>query len=257
MRKFATIVATGATAFALATPIAAVTSAASAAPSAVASASTTAPLAARRAPKIKIKTNPANRATHYGQQGVKVTAVLGKNAGKGKVKFSVDGTLVATQKVKKGKASYRMPADTAPGTHKVTAKFGKLKGSTKVIVHNSTLNLSAVEFTVSKAGLADYKYVETLPDLTGSVVFKGESPSSGYVDIYENGNVKGGSSSPDYCCMDPVEAGGVFEFSSFQFLERVGEEKAPGTYQYKAFYTPTSSFAEYIYSSFITVHVTP
>lgn len=203
--------------------------------------------------KVTMKTSPQNY-SHYGQQGVKVTAVFGKGA-KGKVTFIVNGKTETKVKVKKGKAAFRMSASAAPGTYKIKAKLGKRVGKTKVTVFNSSLTLSAVEFSVSKSLVAtDYSY--EVPDLTGTVVFKGKNPSEGYVDIYQDGNNKGGSSSPSYCCMAIVQAGGLFSVSEYSFLREVAEEKPVGTYQYQAFYTPTASYDEYIYSSWITVHVT-
>jgi hypothetical protein len=68
---------------------------------------------------------------------------------------------------------------------------------------------------------------------------------------------KGGSESPNYCCMASVGTDGTFSFSGYGFLGRVQEAKAPGIYQYKAFDTDGPEFADYIYSTWITVTVTP
>ncbi len=206
-----------------------------------------APVHALKAKKLTLKLS--KKFSHYGQQGVKVTA---KVKGKGKVKFTQNGTVLGTDKIKKGKASVRLPQTNAPGVYKIKAKWKKSKAKTKVIVYNSSLSLSAVNFTVSKS-TPSYD----LPALTGAVVYKGKTANKGYVDIYKNGNKKGGSGSPDYCCMDAVSEGGTFEFGGYSFLGRVAETEAPGTYTYQAFYTETASFADYIYSAPIVVTVVP
>ena len=152
---------------------------------------------------------------------VTVTVTKGKKKLKGKVKFSVNGTAAATSKLRKGKASYRLSNAATPGLYKVTAKYKGKKKSTKIRVYSSALSVSATSFTISAS--ADSF---DLPMLTGSVQFKDAPATKGYVDIYQNGNVKGGSGSPDYCCMTPIEAGGVFDFSGYSFLAKV-QAKGP------------------------------
>ncbi|WP_426247498.1 hypothetical protein [Nocardioides sp. LHG3406-4] len=205
-----------------------------------------APTQALKAKKISLKLS--KKYSHYGQEGVKVTA---KVKGKGKVKFTQNGTVIGTDKVKKGKASVRLPQTNAPGVYKIKAKWKKSVAKAKVTVYDSSLSLSGVAFTVSKSATT------APPSLTGTVKFKGKVGTTGYVDIYKNGNVKGGSSSPDYCCMASVQDDGSFEFSGYTFLDEVAEKEAPGTYSYQAFYTDDAGFDDYIYSAPITVTVVP
>jgi len=208
-------------------------------------------LAKKKAKKPRIKLKRSAAYSHVGQPGVKVTAVL-KRSAKGKVTFTVNGAKARKVKLKKGKASFRLPSTTAAGTYKVTAKYKRAKKTTKVRVYNSAIKLSATSFTISKS--ADSW---DLPTLTGSVVFKGTPAKKGYVDIYQDGRNKAGSSSPYYCCMATVAANGTFTFGSSTFLGRVKDRQQPGTYTYQAFYTDGPAFADYIYSTPITVTVTP
>jgi hypothetical protein len=203
--------------------------------------------------RVKLTLKKSAAFSHVGQPGVKITAVVknGKRAAKGKVTFSVNGAKAGKKKLKKGKATFRMPSTNAPGSYRVTAKYKGVKKNSKIRVYNSALSLSATSFTVSKA--ADSF---DLPALTGSVVFKDVAAKGGYVDIYQDGRNKEGSSSPFYCCMDIVADNGTFEFSGYSFLGKV-QQKPVGTYTYQAFYTETPSYAEYIYSTPITVTVTP
>jgi hypothetical protein len=238
-------------ALALAVPTSAVTVSATAAPGA--SQSEQAPLAKKKAKKVKVALKRSSAYSHAGQAGVKVTATAtkGKKKLKGKVTFLVNGTAATTSKLRKGKASYRMASTTPPGLYTVTAKYKNKKKSTKVRVYSSAISVSATAFTISAS--ADSW---DLPGLTGTVQFKDAPATKGYVDIYQNGNVKGGSSSPDYCCMAAVKAGGTFDFSGYSFLGKV-QDKGPGTYSYQAFYTDDAGFDDYIYSTPITVTVTP
>lgn len=239
-------------ALALSVPTAAITSAAESAPASARETAAHAPVAKKAAkPKITLKRSKAY--SHVGQEGVQVTAIVtkGKKKAKGKVAFAVNGAPAGTKKLKKGKASYRLASSNAPGTYTVTATYKGKKRAVKVRVYDSALNLSAVAFTISKA-TPSYE----MPDgPSGTVKFKDQVATTGYVDIYENGNVKGGSSSPDYCCMAKVNPDGTFLFSNF--LWNVWNDKQPGTYTYQAFYTDGPEFADYIYSTPITVTVTP
>ncbi|PVG82301.1 hypothetical protein DDE18_12455 [Nocardioides gansuensis] len=247
MRTLATALVSVVTAAALAAPV----TTAEAAP--VSSTTINAADAARPAP-IKMTTSP-KAYSHYGMQGVKVTAVTGKGS-RGKVTFIVNGALADKKKIKKGKASYRMSQAAAPGKYVVKAKYKTRKGKTSVRVFDSSLNVNAVEFTVSESALAnDYTYDPG--SLTGVVKYKDKIATEGYVDIYKDGNVKGGSSSPDYCCMASVGDNGAFEFQSYSFLERVADEYPVGDYVFKAFYTDGPEFSDYIYSQPIVVHVVP
>lgn len=245
MRKFATLL-TAAVATATLVGTAAATAPATAAGD-VASAHQAA--AKKKKPKIKVSTDKPG--SHYGQVGVKVTAKT--KAKKGKVTFTVKGTdIKAKKKIKKHKAKFTVPAGLNPGKYKVVAKAKGAKGSTKFEVYNSSLTLNAVTFTVSQAG-----YCTADPVMNGTVLFKGKNPSEGYVDIYKDGNIKGGSSSPDFVTFDSVKPGGAFEFGTCDSLWSEIKDYGPGTYQFKALYTPTASYAEYIYSSWITVTVVP
>jgi Bacterial Ig-like domain (group 3) len=242
-------------ALALAVPTGAVTLSATAAPGVSQSEQTPAAklVAKKKAKKVKVKLKRSAAYSHAGQAGVKVTATAtkGKKKLKGKVTFLVNGSKVKKAKLRKGKASYRLASSTAPGSYKVTAKFKGKKKSTKVRVYSSAISVSATAFTIS-ASTDSWD----LPELTGTVKFKDAPATKGYVDIYQNGNVKGGSGSPDYCCMDGVDAGGAFSFSGYSFLAKV-QAKGPGTYSYQAFYTDDAGFDDYIYSTPITVTVTP
>ncbi len=188
--------------------------------------------------------------SHYGQPGVKVTAKF-KGRAKGKVKFTQNGADLGTVKIKKGKASVQLPQTNAPGIYKIKAKWKKAVAKAKVTVYDSSLSLSAVSFTVSKSATTEPTR------MNGTVKFKGAVANKGYVDIYKNGNVKGGSGSPDYCCMASVQDDGTFEFSGYTFLDEVADANEPGTYNYQAFYTDDAGFDDYIYSSPIVVTVVP
>lgn len=205
--------------------------------------------AAKKKPKLKLKASAPG--SHYGQIGVKITAKAKPK--KGKITFTVSGTAIKVKKkLKKHKAKFRLPSDLAPGTYTVKAKAKGAKAKTKVQVYDSSLTLSAVDFQLSQAATCS-----TDPVLTGTVVFKGANPSEGYVDIYKDGNIKGGQTSPDFMTFDMVEAGGAFGFAQCSSLWTKIKALGPGTYQFKALYTPTASYAEYIYSSWITVTVVP
>lgn len=244
-------------ALALAVPAGAVASGAQANPGgASASAADAHAQAAAKKPKKKkssIALKKSAAYSHVGQPGVKLTAVVknGKRAAKGKVTFSVNGSKVAKKKLKKGKASFRMASTNAPGSYKVTAKYKGTKKNTKVRVYNSAIQLSQTSFTFSDA-TPSYE----LPGMTGSVVFKDSPAKEGYVDIYQDGRNKEGSSSPYYCCMASVNNDGTFQFSS-TFLGRVQDKHGPGTYTYQAFYTDGPAFDDYIYSTPITITITP
>lgn len=244
MRKLATLAVATTAALALAAPVA---TAAPALAGATATLSQVDGLAAPLAAKIKL--TKAKPGTHYGLAGNTITARI---KGKGKVTFSVNGTVLKKSKIKKGKAKVTLPSTLAPGTYKVKAKYKKAKGAIKTVVWDSALNVNQATFTVSASQPVPY----ASDVLTGTVKFKGKIATSGYVDIYLNGDNKGGSSSPNYVAMDIVDETGTFGFSSSELLEDA-QERGVGTHQYKAFYTETASFAEYIYSQWITVTVTP
>jgi len=246
MNKLSRIIATATVALAAVAPAAVVSTAATANAT---SAPTVSADASERSAPAKLRLSKAKPGTHWGLAGNTITA---KVKGKGKVKFYLGGEMVKKAKLKKGKAKYTMPADLTPGTYKVKAKFQKLKASIKTVVWDSALNVNAATFTISAATPV---YDLPSPSLTGTVKFKGQVANKGYVDIYLNGNVKGGSSSPDYCCMSAVLTDGSFSFS-YNFLADA-QERGVGTWTYRAFYTDDAAFADYIYSQPITVTVTP
>ncbi|MBA2954699.1 hypothetical protein GON03_10220 [Nocardioides sp. MAH-18] len=240
-------------ALALSVPTAAITTTSAAGAAAGVRSAEAEAFATPRAAKPRIKLKRSKAYSHYGQEGVKVTATVtkGRKKARGKVTFSLNGTAVSTARLKRGQASYRLASTNAPGLYTVTATYRGKKRSVQVRVYDSALNLSAATFTISKT-TPQYQ----MPDgPSGTVRFKDQVATTGYVDIYENGNVKGGSSSPDYCCMAKVEADGSFVFQTF--LDNVWADKQPGTYTYQAFYTDGPEFADYIYSTPITVTVVP
>ncbi|CAA9376587.1 MAG: hypothetical protein AVDCRST_MAG32-1248 [uncultured Nocardioides sp.] len=198
------------------------------------------------APLRLVKAKPG---IHWGLAGNKITA---KAQGKGTVKFFLGGDLVKKAKLKRGKATYKMPSDLAPGTYKVKATFKKQKAAIRTVVWDSALNVNAATFTISASTPT---YDLPYPSLTGTVKFKGKIASEGFVDIYLNGNVRGGNNSPDYCCMSTVLDDGSFSFG-YDFLGDA-QERGVGTWTYRAFYTDDAAFADYIYSQPITVTVTP
>ena len=215
----------------------------------------------KKAKKYSIKLTKSKAYSHYGQEGVKVTATVtkGKKKLRGKVTFSLNGAAVATAKLKKGKASYQLAPTTAPGTYKVTAKYKKKKKATSVRVYNSAIAISTTALTYSKAAFDAYEYDSLAPAITGTVNFKDAVATTGWVDIYKDGNIKGGSQSPDFCCMAKVEADGSFVFQNYDFANDLTDRGiAPGTtVTYYAYYTDDAGFDDYIYSAPITVTLVP
>ena len=247
MRKIAHLATAVVAAGALTLPALATGTAAHAAPQV---GSSDAPVLAKAKRGLKLSKNKPG--SHFGQAGVKITAKSTKK--KGKITFAVAGQDVkAKKKLKKGKASFQLPSTLAPGTYKVKAKVkGGGKAKIKTIVYNSSLSLNAPAFTVSIGGscLDD-------PVLAGTVLFKGSNPSEGYVDAYLNGNIKGGSTSPDYLTFDPVEGAGAFDFDQCDTLWSDMRDLGVGEHRVQLLYTPTPAYDDYIYSDFITVTVVP
>lgn len=199
---------------------------------------------------VKMKLKRSAKGSHHGAPGVKVTAVVRKNGkpAKGKVAFFVKKKRMKVVKLKKGKAVYRLPSKLKAGKYLVRAKYGKRIAKTKVAVFNSALTVNQTKFTISKS----MSYSE-LPTLYGKVKYKGKKANVGWVDIYQGGRNKGGSSSKWYVTMTSASKG-KYDFGN-RFASKV-QEKKPGTYRFKAFYTPNASFADYVHSSWITVKVT-
>lgn len=247
MRRFASLVTTTLAAGALVLPALTVAGTAHAAPQVSQSDITF----NAKGKGLKLKKNKPG--SHFGQPGVTIKAVSKKK--RGKITFTVAGqSIKSTKKLKKGKAKFTLPSSLPAGTYKVKAKVKKgAKASIKTKVYNSSLALNAPAFTVSASGFCS----DTNPVLNGQVLFKGANPSEGYVDVYLNGNIKGGNSSPDFLAFDIVEGAGAFEFSQCSSLWSKIIDLGQGTHNIKLLYTPTPSYSEYIYSDFVAVTVVP
>jgi hypothetical protein len=255
-------------ALALSVPTAAITASTANAAPGVSQADQHSQVVAKKAKKkLKVKLQKSKAYSHYGQDGVKVTAVVskGKKKAKGKVTFSVSGPVASssTKKLKKGKASFQMASTDAPGQYKVTAKYKGKKKSTSIRVYNSAIALSSTALTYSKAAI-DAPYPNSFDTLgvalSGTVNFKDAPATTGWVDIYLNGDNKGGASSPNFAGMAQVAADGTFAFKHYQFINDMEDDRAavPGTtFTYYAFYTDDAGFDDYIYSAPITVTYNP
>lgn len=246
MRRLALLAVASVTSLALATP--ALTVAANAADGSSDRVSQSVVAKKKKQQKI-VKLKRAEKGVQPGIAAQKITATV---KGSGKVKFTVKGdggTVKGKVKVKKGKAVYNVPP-LGTGKYKVTAKFGKSKKKTKFEVYDSALTINQSLFTVSKSN----PYATNVP-LTGNVKFKGKAATGGYVDVYKDGNVKGGSGSPDFLGFGTITDGGNFTYASF--TTRVAQKYEPGTYNFQAFYTDGPEFSDYISSNFIVVTVTP
>lgn len=199
---------------------------------------------ARKAKKgLKVKRSA--KGYHSGMKPVKITV---SGAGQGKAKFFIGKKKRKTKKLKRGKAAWKMPKHLAPGKYTVRVKVGKRQGKTKVKVHNSQLQVNAVEFTVSASG-------RDFPEISGAVTWKGKPAGKGYVDFYKDGkNKKGNKDNPNYLAFGTVSGGQFVDRSSIRTLvERFGV----GSHVIQGFYTPTPSWDEYVHSTPITVHVVP
>ncbi|QIK74153.1 hypothetical protein [Nocardioides piscis] len=251
MRKLATLITTAVAAGALAAP--ALTFAATTAGAATQVGQTQVSAAAQVKAARALTLSKSKPGSHWGQAGVIVTAKSKKK--RGKITFTVAGQPIKEKKkLKKGKAKFQLPSTLAPGTYKVRAKVkGVGKAATKVVVYNSSLSLSALSFTVSQSANCS----TSDPVLTGQVTFKGGHPSEGYVDAYLNGDIQGGSASPGYLTFDSVEAPGAFDFGVCDTLWDKVKELGVGTHNVKLLYTPTASYAEYVYSDMIAITVVP
>jgi hypothetical protein len=85
-----------------------------------------------------MKLKQSAKYSHYGQQGVLVTAkvMLGGRKAKGKVKFTLDGPSLGKVKLKKGKAEVRLASTLTPGKYTVKAKYKTVKKKAKVTVYD-------------------------------------------------------------------------------------------------------------------------
>ncbi|MCY7396356.1 MAG: hypothetical protein LH468_09445 [Nocardioides sp.] len=258
MRRFAMLATTVVSAVALAVPTVGVTTS-SAAPGSAPQVSGSAFQAVAAAGKLKV--TKAFKGVQPGIAKQRITAFVN---GGGKVKFTLKGTGITKNKkvrAKKGKAVYKVPA-LGTGTYKVTATYNGRKGGTKFKVFNSNLAVNSTTFTFSKSATDTRTYAS----LSGSVFFKDAPATSGFVDFYQNGNIKGGSDSPFFLGFTSIRADGTFDAST-NFGSQItkgsglaGSNLAafePGTYTFQAYYTADAGFDDYISSNFITVVVTP
>lgn len=254
MRRLVSAGVIAITSLALATP--ALTSTAAATPG---TADTAVVAAKVKAGKFKIK-----KSADGVQPGISKLVLTAKGLrGKGKVKYSITGdngvAFKGKAKVKKGKAKYLVPA-LGTGHYKVKAKFKGRKGKTKFEVYDSNLTLSTTALTCD---ISDYK---ARTPLSGSVKYKGGPATSGYVDVYQNGNAAGGSSSPYLLTFASVNtATGTFDFGT-KICDRVitgGTGSAlsnglpAGNYVFQAYYTKDAGYDDYFSSNLISVTVVP
>jgi len=198
----------------------------------------------RKKPSIKLKRSAKGVQPGIGKE--KITAIVN---GGGKVKFTLKGTGLKTHKsvkVKKGKAVFNVPP-LGTGAYKVTGSYAGRKAKTKFEVYDSALTVTATTFTVSKAAIHN-------AELTGSVKYKGKVATQGYVDLYKDGNIKGGAESPDFLGFTSLQSNGTFDYYSFG--DEIAYKYPVGTYNFQAYYTDDPAFADYISSNFITVVVT-
>ena len=218
-----------------AVPTSAVTLSATAAPGV--SQSEHAPLAKPKAKKVKVGLKRSATYSHVGQAGVTVTATVTKGKKKPQGQDHVPGQRRGRQS--RSCARARPPTACEHQAARPLQGHGEVQGQEEV-GQDPGLQLGDLR-------LGDHLHdlrlgsTSTLPALTGSVQFKDAPATKGYVDIYQNGNVTGGSGSPDYCCMAAVQSGGTFSFSGYSFLGKV-QDKGPGTYSYQAFYTDDAGF---------------
>ena len=252
MRRLVSAGVIAITSLALATP--ALTSPAAATPG---TADTAVVAAKVKAGKFKIK-----KSADGVQPGISKLVLTSKGLkGSGKVKYTITGdngaVVKGKAKVKKGKAKYVVPA-LGTGHYKVAAKFNGRKGKTKFEVYDSNLTLNTTTVVCDRSG-SQYS-----TRVSGSVKYKGAPATSGYVDVYQNGNAAGGSSSPYLLGFASVNsATGTFDFVT-GFCSRViygGTGSAlrsglpNGQYQFQAYYTKDAGYDDYFSSNFITVTV--
>lgn len=260
MRRLVSAGVVAITSIALATP--ALTSSAAATPGTADGAATAVVAAKVKAGKFKIK-----KSADGVQPGISKLVLTSKGLrGKGKVKYTITGdngaVLKGKAKVKKGKAKYLVPA-LGTGHYKVKAKFNGRKGKTKFEVYDSAMTLSTTAVSCYRS---DFKspYTKKSTQLSGSVKYKGAPATSGYVDVYQNGNAAGGASSPyllRFASVNP--ANGTFNFTT-GFCSAVinggtgsalKAGLANGQYQFQAYYTKDAGYDDYFSSNYITVTV--
>ncbi|MEI2712681.1 MAG: hypothetical protein V9G04_05130 [Nocardioides sp.] len=169
---------------------------------------------------------------------------------KGKVVLSANGKKFAVKKLKKGKAKFKLPTELAVGKYRIKAKVKgkKISAKKKFTVYSGGIQPNATAFTYSMSTGELFNY-------SGTVTWKGKPGSTGgWVDIYKAPYTKG-ISGPDYLCMDAIEEGGTFDFT----YKSCFTDFVPGTYEVRAFYTPTagSSADDYLIGTPITVTIVP
>ena len=246
MRRLAILGVASVTTLALATPALAVAATAAADGTSTRSSNVASAVVAKKKPTIKLKRSAKGVQPGIGKE--KITAIVN---GGGKVKFTIKGTNYKKNKnvrVKNGKAVYKVPP-LGTGKYKVTGKYNGKKAKTKFEVYDSALTVSSTTFTIS----ASNPYTTNVP-LTGSVKFKGKAANKGYVDLYKDGNHKGGSESPNLLGFGVVQPDGTFNYQ--YFATDVAAKYGVGTWNFQAYYTDGPEFSDYISSNFITVVVT-
>jgi hypothetical protein len=162
----------------------------------------------------------------------------------------VDIAGAPARKLKKGKAKFKLPTELAVGKYRIKAKVKgkKISAKKKFTVYSGGIQPNATAFTYSMSTGELFNY-------SGTVTWKGKPGSTGgWVDIYKAPYTKG-ISGPDYLCMDAIEEGGTFDFT----YKSCFTDFVPGTYEVRAFYTPTagSSADDYLIGTPITVTIVP
>lgn len=260
MRSFAKLGVAAVTTVALATPALYTVAEAAPGPSASVAGTAVATQAADRKAGTPIKLKRSAKGVQPGVSKMKITAFV---KGAGKVKFTLKATGFKKNKrvkIKKGRAVYKVPP-LGTGQYKVQATYKNRKGKTKFEVYNSALNVNSTSFTFSAS--AD---PSTYAPLNGSVLFKNKVASDGYVDIYQDGNIKGGAESPFFLGFVGINADGTFDAGT-GFGSQITKDSGlaggnlpafgPGTYTFQAYFTDDASYKDYISSNVITVVVTP
>jgi len=246
MRRLAILGVASVTTLALATPALAVAATAAPHGSSTTSSQVVSTVVAKKKPTIKLKRSAKGVQPGIGKE--KITAIVN---GGGKVKFTVKGTGIKLKKnikVKNGKAVYKVPP-LGTGKYKVQGTYQGKKAKTKFKVYDSALTVNATAFTVS----ASDPYDTNVP-LTGAVKFKSKPAKvGGYVDLYKDGNTKGGAESPDFLGFGTIVEGGGFTYQ--YFAKDVAVKYGVGTWNFQAFYTDDAGFDDYISSNFIVVTV--
>jgi hypothetical protein len=221
----------------------------SAQPSTQPSATQSAQASARPSARASLRLKAVRGYQHYLQVPDKLVA---KAKGlSGKVTFVVDGKAIAKKRLKHGKAKATVPGDLAVGVHKIKVKSlsrKKVGDSLKFTVYSGGVTPNGASYTYSQSA---YPNPFTL---AGSVTWKGQPGSGGYVDLYK-APYTFGSDSPDLMCFASV-SGGAFSFngycSGFEDPALVGQ-----TLTLRLYYTQDADFVDYVSGAPITVTIVP